>query len=98
MNEKIGILVYNYKLLNLDSGIGDHYAFLNILPRLKKKWKYLIIGACFPEIFKDHPEVTLIHIAQSSPINNENIYGWMQDKKWDKSLVEAYAAMYEVTE
>ena len=88
---------WGYKLLNLDSGLGDHYAFLNILPELKKKWKHLIIGACFPEVFKDHPDVTLIHISQSAPINDENIYKWMIDNKWDKSIVEAYARFYEVT-
>lgn len=90
------MLSWGYKLINLNNGIGDHYAFLNILPKLKKKWKYLIIGACFPEVFKDHPDVTLIHIAESEPINNENIYKWMQENKWNKSLVEAFAKYYEV--
>jgi hypothetical protein len=89
---------WGYKLLNLDCGIGDHYAFLNILPDLKKKYNHLIIGACFPEIFKEHPDITLIHIAESAPVNNENIYQWMKDKKWDKSLVEAYATFYGVRE
>jgi len=87
---------WGYKLLNLDAGIGDHYAFLNILPGLKKKYNHLIIGACFPEIFKDHPDVTLVHIAESAPVNNENIYAWMKEKKWDKSLIEAYATFYGV--
>jgi GT2 family glycosyltransferase/predicted O-methyltransferase YrrM len=87
---------WGYKLLNLDCGIGDHYAFLNILPELKKKYAHLIIGACFPEIFKDHPDVTLIHIAQSAPVNPENIYKWMQDCKWTGMLVDAYATFYGV--
>jgi hypothetical protein len=65
---------------------------------LKKKYNHLIIGACFPEIFKEHPDITLIHIAESAPVNNENIYQWMKDKKWDKSLVEAYATFYGVRE
>ena len=87
---------WGYKLLNLDSGIGDHLAFLNILPDLKKKWKHLIIGACFPEVFKDHPDVTLVHIGQSAPVNDENIYKWMWDNNWKTSIVDAYATYYEV--
>jgi len=89
---------WGYRLLNLDCGIGDHYAFLNILPELKKKYNHLIIGACFPEVFQDHPDVTLIHIAESTPVNNENIYAWMKSKNWDKSLVEAYETYYGVRE
>jgi ADP-heptose:LPS heptosyltransferase len=89
---------WGYKLLNLDCGIGDHYAFLNVLPELKKKYNHLIIGACFPEIFKDHPDITLIHIAESAPVNPENIYKWMGDNKWTGSLVDAYATFYGVRE
>ena len=87
---------WGYKLINLNSGIGDHYAFLNILPELKKKWKHLIIGACFPEVFHDEKDITLIHIFESEPINDENIYKWMIDKNWTKSIVEAYAEYYGV--
>ena len=87
---------WGYKLINLNSGIGDHYAFLNILPELKKKWKQLIIGACYPEVFKDHPDITLIDIAQSEPVNNENIYQWMKENNWNKSIVDAYATYYGV--
>lgn len=87
---------WGYKLINLNSGIGDHYAFLNILPELKKKWKHLIIGACFPEVFQDEKDITLIHISESEPINDENIYKWMIDNNWTKSIVEAYAEYYGV--
>lgn len=87
---------WGYKLINLNNGIGDHYAFLNILPELKKKWKHLIIGACYPEVFKDHPDVTLIDIADSERVNNENIYQWMSENKWNKSIVDAFATYYGV--
>ena len=91
---------WGYKLVTLNSGLGDHLAFLNILPALKKKWKHLIIGVCYPEsffgTFKNDPNITLISIAQSEPINPENIYEWMDRNHWKKSLVEAYAKYYEV--
>lgn len=87
---------WGYKLINLNSGIGDHFAFLNILPELKKKWKHLIIGCCYPQVFVGHPDVTLISINQSEKINDENIYKWMYDNNWKKSIVEAYANFYGV--
>jgi GT2 family glycosyltransferase len=89
---------WGYKLINLDNGLGDHLAFLNILPDLKKKWKHLIIGVCFPYVFKDHPDVTLISISQSKPINDENIYKWMLDNNWKNSLVDAFRTCYDVKE
>lgn len=87
---------WGYKLINLNCGIGDHYAFLNILPQLKEKWKHLIIGASYPEVFKDEKDIILIDISKSEPINDENIYKWMIDNNWKKSIVEAYAKCYQV--
>jgi hypothetical protein len=87
---------WGYKLINLNCGLGDHYAFLNILSPLKEKWKHLIIGACYPEVFKNEEDITLIDISKSEQINDENIYKWMIKNKWEKGLVEAYATYYGV--
>lgn len=88
---------WGIKIINLDSGIGDHFAFLNIVPASKRKWEKLIIGVCFPDIFIDHPDITLISIAQSSRTTDDNIYKWMWDRDWKQSIVNAYAEMFEVT-
>jgi hypothetical protein len=88
---------WGYKVINLNCGIGDHYAFLNILPDLKKIWKHLIIGASYPEVFKNEKDITIIDTSKSEQINDENIYKWMTDNKWEKSLVEAYSEYYKVT-
>ena len=88
---------WGYKLINLNSGLGDHFAFLNVLPKLQKKYKHIIIGACYPEVFKGIPNINLIDIAQSEPINSENIYKWMIDNNWKESIVKAYEIFYGVS-
>lgn len=87
---------WGYKIITLDCGLGDHLAFLNILPQLKMKWKNLIIGVCFPEVFKDQSDVTIVSVGHTKPIKEINIYQWMTDNKWDRSLIEAFARCYDV--
>jgi GT2 family glycosyltransferase/predicted O-methyltransferase YrrM len=89
---------WGYKLITLDNGLGDHLSFLNILPDLKKKWKHLILGVCYPYVFKDHPDVTLISVSQSNPINDDNIYKWMIDNNWKSTIGEAFRTCYDVKE
>lgn len=89
---------WGYKLINLNSGLGDHYAFLNILPKLKEKYKHLIIGASFPEVFKDEKDITLIHNSQAEPNTDDNIYKWMIDNNWTESIVKAYEHLYGVNQ
>lgn len=87
---------WGYKIITLDNGLGDHLCFLNILPDLKKKWKHLMIGACYPYVFKDHPDVTLLSIAQLNQISDDNIYKWMVDNNWKSSLEDAFRICYDV--
>lgn len=87
---------WGYKTILLNCGLGDHFAFLNVLPKLKEKWKYLIIGICYPEVFYEHHDITLTSISQLSDVNNDNIYKWMIDNNWKKSIVEAFEKYYEV--
>jgi len=89
---------WGYKLIVLDNGIGDHFAFLNILPELIKKYKKIIISCCYPEVFEDFPEVNLISIAAVPLILQEryNIYKWMGDNNWKESIVNAFAKLYNI--
>ena len=87
---------WGYKTIHLDNGIGDHYAFLNIIPKLQRKWKHLIIGCCYPEVFGECKNVTIISVASISAFNDENIYKWMWDHGWRRSLVEAFETYYGV--
>ena len=88
---------WGYGVLSLDCGLGDHYAFLNILPELKKKWKYLIIGACYPEVFEDLDKTILVPISALKATfahGEDSIYKWMIDHKWENSIEEAFRGMY----
>ena len=86
---------WGYAIILLDSGLGDHYCFLNILPDLKKKYKYIILGCCYPEVFKDDPDLVLTSVAAMGLRRGaDNVYKWMLEHDWKKSIVEAYRGMY----
>jgi len=87
------------KVIPLDSGIGDHYAFRGALPDIKKKYKgyKLVLGACYPEVFIDETDVQVISLAECSGLVNVgeyNIYAWMDAQNWKKTLTEAYREAY----
>jgi beta-1,4-mannosyl-glycoprotein beta-1,4-N-acetylglucosaminyltransferase len=91
------------KLCVIDAGIGDHYAFKNIIPLLLKKYKRLTIAVCFPNVFfdEDKENIDFISIEQSKKIFSGdigvfNIYAWMDKNKWNKSLTEAFKEFYKV--
>lgn len=87
------------KIVVLDCGLGDHYAFKNILPSLKKKHKDITIAATYPRAFDDVDGIKLISIHDAKlmfgNIDNYSIYKFMIDHNWNKSLVEAFKALYE---
>lgn len=83
----------------LDSGIGDHYAFRQALPEIKKKHKgkKLVIGACYPEVFEGEEDVEIISLAEVATlikVEDCNIYAWMDRVKWKESLAKAYKTFY----
>ena len=87
------------KLCVLDSGIGDHFVFSKVLPDLKKKHPGLVLAVCYPEVFAEHKDLVLLSIAdaqQMVDITEHNVYKYMWDRKWDKSIEEAYREMYDV--
>ena len=100
-NRMINIWKLQYEqksvLIPLDNGIGDHWAFKNIIPLLKEKYKFVTIAACFPEVFKDD-NVELISIAEAKDIlpnfNNLNIYAWMEKNNWKQHIIEAYKTLW----
>lgn len=84
------------KLVILDSGLGDHFAFLNILPKLKEKYGKVLIACCYPEVFEEE----VISIDEGSKLENpelHNIYAWMDKHNWKQSIIKAYAKMYHLT-
>ena len=61
------------KVIPLDGGIGDHYAFrYTALPAIKKKYfdHRIIIGACYPEVFEEDVGVEVVSLAESCLLVN----------------------------
>jgi hypothetical protein len=99
---KWGITPTKYKHIILDNGIGDHFCFKTILPKIQKKYNdhKLILAVCFPDVFWDMPDLCLISIARAKEmhvnIDEWQIYKWMIDNRWTSSLVSAFEKMYQV--
>lgn len=64
-----------YKLIYLDNGIGDHYAFRHILPEIKEKYPNdkIIISACYPDVFFDEKDVEIVHLDAGKIFANGNV-------------------------
>lgn len=90
-----GVSQTQEKVIVLDAGLGDHYAFKNIIPELKGNLK---IACCYPEVFYDEKDLKLISIAEAKllygNIDQYNIYKFMIDHNWQGSLVDAFRALY----
>jgi len=86
------------KMVILDCGIGDHWAFKNILPELKEKHKHITIAACFPDVFWDEPELNIISIADAKAIYGDitpfQVYKLLWDTKEKIHLIEGFRRMY----
>lgn len=87
------------KIVVLDCGIGDHFAFKHVLPELKKRHKKIKIACCFNDVFFDEPEIELISIADAynmfwGCIDEFNVYRKMIDWQWKGNLVEAFEKLY----
>ena len=93
--------VLENKLIVLDNGLGDHYAFRSILSEVKGKYRDLILAVCYPEVFEEE-NVQLISIQEAGQYmidkEKQNVYKWMMEHKWKKSIVEAYRKMFVCSE
>lgn len=97
--KKWKVNITKVKIIPLDSGIGDHYAFRSILPAIKTKYKdhTIVIGACYPAVFDKEEGVKIISLAECASfvkIEDYNLYAWMDRNNWKNSLAEAYKKMY----
>jgi hypothetical protein len=87
----------------LDNGIGDHWAFKNVLNVIRNtfKDKNLIISCCYPEVFDYEPNITLASINDAIYVKGEdyliakNIYNFMAANAWKDNLESAYIKLYE---
>lgn len=86
------------KMIVLDNGIGDHYAFKNLLPEFRSRYKSITIAACYPDAFFDEPDLNLISISAAAEIYHNlegfSVYKFMAHNQWKTSLTEAYKELY----
>lgn len=99
MSDKSERRLDNSFIAVLDSGLGDHFDFLSILPEIKAKHKNIILATCYPDVFKDEG-VTQISIAEASArlgnIESHNIYKFMAENNWKSSIKDAYRKLYGI--
>jgi GT2 family glycosyltransferase len=97
--KEYGIYFKENKIIVLDCGMGDHYAFKMILPEIKEKYndKNLILAVSYPEVFADD-NIPLISIGDAQKIDNKieehNIYKFMTEKNWKGKLVDAFRSKW----
>ena len=90
------------KMIVLDNGLGDHYAFLHILSELLFKYPKITIAACYPDIFDEFKDrIKLISIAEAKlilgNIDDYNIYTWMDKYRSEGNLVGTFRQRYITT-
>lgn len=96
-----GVTQEDRKIVVLDCGIGDHWAFKNILPEMYKKYGKLTIAACFPDVFFDEPDLKIISIADAKMMYG-NIDAWQVykllweagDKGEKMHLIDGFKKLY----
>jgi hypothetical protein len=95
-----GIQPNEYAVAVLDSAIGDHIMFRSILPDflLRNAGKKVILAACYPEIFEEFKDVTLISIADAKAafgsLDQWDMYRWCEERFWKQSFVDAMRKRY----
>jgi len=100
-----GVKMNQYKFIILDCGLGDTLMFLNILPEIKNKYgkdHKIVLAVCFPEVFQDEKDVTLISIAEAKMIcanssmdfDSFNVYKWAIGHGHSAHLIEAFRKLY----
>lgn len=89
---------WGIKVISLNGGLGDHLAFLNVVPALLAKYNKLIIGCCNPEVFKDYARIKTIPVAATKDFTDDDVYKFMIDNKWTTSIVDAYKKMFKLNE
>lgn len=89
------------KLIVLDCGIGDHFAFKSILPKLREIHadKELVLSVCFPQVFEGE-NLKLISIADAKNILGEryetdsHLYRWLWEQDWKGALADGMLSFW----
>lgn len=99
--EQWGVKPMERKWINLDGGRGDHYMFRMALPHIKETNPDVLItvASAFPECLEGEEGIDVVSVQDGingcQNFQELNIYRWCMERKWSKSLVEAYKELYE---
>jgi GT2 family glycosyltransferase len=87
---------WGYKLVANSHGLGDHFAFVNVIPKLLEKYRKLIIFCMFPDAFDNIKNIDVypLGMAEKWGVKNVGLYEWCTLNNWKRSIVEAYEKMY----
>ena len=88
-------------LVNMDCGIGDHWAFKSILEEIIIT-KSVIVASAHPKVFEDidNTNLKIISIAEAYTkfgkykMDELNIYRWCDKYNWKESIVKAMQQIY----
>lgn len=84
-------------IIILNNGLGDHYSFRKVMPKILEKNPGVIIAACYPEAFDGLTE-NIIGLHETSGVYNDHskwdIYKWCVDNKWKGTFTGAIERMY----
>lgn len=85
----------------LDSGLGDHFMFLQILPEIIKENpdKNIILACCYSDVFKDFPQVKIVSIGHAremlgAAIEEHSVYKRAWDLNWKGPFIDVFRRMY----
>jgi SAM-dependent methyltransferase len=94
--EFIKILEHEFgiKLIEIGVGLGDNYAFLNVVPELVHRWPHLIIATCYPEVYEGCGATVVPYQMAGTVVQNDNVYDWMSERNWSGSMIDAFRSMY----
>lgn len=87
------------KVVRENGGLGDNLIFKeNVLNALLDKYDKVILGTCYPDLYKNvkNPKLTIVPVGSIPEVPQDNIYAWAAQKKWKKGFGEAYKKFYGV--
>lgn len=95
-NEFMRVMEHEFgvKLIHLGVGLGDCLAFKNVLPQIKAKFKTVVLGSVYPEVFEDDPDLVIIPYDKARESSSDNVYDFMAERKWRGHLIDAFREMY----
>lgn len=82
------------KLYVLNGGLGDHYLFRQAIEPEPNS----IVACCYPEMFKDRPDIEIVSIAMAKEwvdIKDYDVYEWAYNTGYKGHIIDAIRKVYE---